>query len=320
MSSQAELNANPQQFVLYYCGVTHADATVYQTDLSDVCTLGFDGSDNIEITGWLIGGYGAPSPATLMTYALATVLAFYDNFYAIPAAIHGEQPYQISAASLAAIRSDAELLGCIVFDTTASTLRTWSGSAWETGAQRFLLLSGANSMAGNIALGSYKLTMQGAPADVSIYSGYTPIAINNDATETSITPASGNLGSMVLAAGQPVGMVLEFVIYFVVSSVLGDTLTVRIKTQDGTLYTNALTVGALASNLSLRVKGHMTIQAATSQISSLTRTASLNYITSSNATYDPAVQNTLDITAQWGGSASSCSMTQIYISGHFRNG
>ena len=65
MSMQTDLNTYPWQFVLYYCNTINADVTVYQTDLSNVCTLGFDCSGNSTISGWLIGGYVVPSPATL---------------------------------------------------------------------------------------------------------------------------------------------------------------------------------------------------------------------------------------------------------------
>ena len=100
MSSQSDLNTYPWQFVLYYCDTINADATVYQTDLSDVCTLGFDGSGNITISGWLIGGYAIPSPATLMTYTLFDVLEAYEDFYTIPFAIQAAQPYTITTAEL----------------------------------------------------------------------------------------------------------------------------------------------------------------------------------------------------------------------------
>ena len=153
MSSQSDLNTYPWQFVLYYCNTINADATVYQTDLSDVCTLGFDGSGNIEITGWLIGGYAAPSPATLMTYVLATVLEAYEDFYTIPTAIQGAQPYSITTAKLATIRADASMIGFSVYDKDAQANKVWSGSVWQTGGQRFLPLVGG-SLSGNLGVSS----------------------------------------------------------------------------------------------------------------------------------------------------------------------
>ena len=151
MSSQAELNTYPGQFVLYYCNTINADATVYQTDLSNVCTLGFDGSGNITISGWLIGGYAVPTPATLMTYVLVTVLDAYDNFYTIPAAIQTAQPYSITTTKLATIRADTSTIGFSVFDVTAQANKTWSGSAWQTNMQRFLVTTGG-SLSGNLGL------------------------------------------------------------------------------------------------------------------------------------------------------------------------
>ena len=319
MSTQSDLNTYPWQFVLYYCHVGNSDATVYQTDLSDVCTLGFDGSGNITISSWLIGGYGAPSTGTLLAYTLANVLADYNNYYAIPIAIKSMQQYQISATALAAIRSDASLLGCVIYDTTADTLRTWNGSAWQSGFQRFLALDGTNSMSGTLALGAQKVTMRGLPADVSLYSGPS-VAVNNTTTETTILPSAGSLGSLVLAAGQPVGMNIDFTFWLAVSSTLGDTLTLRIKSQAGTLYTNAITVPASSAGLLLQVKGMLTVQASTAQVNSMTRTGTLNYITNANAAYDPSIQNTLDVTVQWGSNVNTCTMNQSYMGCHFRNG
>lgn len=151
MSSQAEFNTYPWQFVLYYCNIINADATVYQTDLSNVCTLGFDEFGNITISGWLLGGYAIPTPTTLMSYVLATVLTAYDDFYTIPAAIQLAQPYSITTTKLTTIRADASTIGFSVYDVTVQANKTWTGSAWLTNMQRFLVTTGG-SLTGNLGL------------------------------------------------------------------------------------------------------------------------------------------------------------------------
>jgi len=151
MSTQSELNTYPQPYVLYYCNYIQSDSTVYQTDCSDVCTLYYDEFDdyNIAISGWLIIAYGAPSTATLLTYALADVLEFYNNFYTLPQAIYDNQPYGLTSAKLAAVRADNSMLGYVVYDDTNDVTKTWSGSDWLTNDQMFLPLVGG-TMAGDI--------------------------------------------------------------------------------------------------------------------------------------------------------------------------
>ena len=182
MSSQSELNTYPWQFVLYYCNIINADATVYQTDLSNVCTLGFDDFGNITIFGWLIGGYAIPSPATLMSYVLATVLAAYDDFYTIPFAIQVAQPYSITTTKLTTIRADASTIGFSVYDVTAQANKTWTGSAWLTNMQRFLVTTGG-SLTGNLGLNTS-----------SFGSGTGSIlGLANAATVPSVNPTAGGV-------------------------------------------------------------------------------------------------------------------------------
>lgn len=171
MSTQADLNTYPWQFVLYYCNIVNADPTVYHTDLSNVCTLSFDANDNIAISNWLIGAYPAPSTATLLTYVLATVLTAYNNFYVIPDAIGQYQPYSISTADLANIRADASMLGWTIFNTTTHKICSWNGVAWVPMDSQFLPTVGG-TMTGPINMGGQAITntssiVQSAPSGVS---------------------------------------------------------------------------------------------------------------------------------------------------------
>lgn len=131
MSTQGEVNLYPYQYVLYYCGSDQKDATVYQTDLSNVCTLGFEGDPPVlTIAGWLIGGYGAPSNETLLGFVKDDVLAWYHSFYEVPIEIADAQHYKISGANLALARTSSDMIGYVVFNTTAQKCQYWSGSAW----------------------------------------------------------------------------------------------------------------------------------------------------------------------------------------------
>ena len=130
MSTQAELNLSPYQYILYYCGADQKDSAVYQTDCSDVALCSYDISSNLQIDSWLLTGYSAPSMAHLMTFAWANVHAWYRGYYEVPAEIDTYQRYKISGAELALVRTEASMIGYIVYDTTAQRQKYWSGSAW----------------------------------------------------------------------------------------------------------------------------------------------------------------------------------------------
>ena len=132
MSTQEELNFNVNQYVLYYCNspAGQSDATVYQTDLSDVCSIYFDGSSNVHLSDWLIGGYSAPSTGTMLGYALVDVLEFFDNFYTQPSAVSQSQYWKISTSALSNIRADSSMIGFGVYDTTTQTNKFFNGTSW----------------------------------------------------------------------------------------------------------------------------------------------------------------------------------------------
>lgn len=131
MSTGAEVNANPYIYMLYYCNQNNMTA-VYQIDLSDVCTMYYDGNGDIQISTWLVSTYGQPSPMTvLQSYTLANVQEFYNNFYTIPSIISINQYYQVSTANLASIRADVSMLGYRIFDITTRTVKAWNGLTWS---------------------------------------------------------------------------------------------------------------------------------------------------------------------------------------------
>jgi hypothetical protein len=131
MSTQEELNAYNFQYVLYYCGSEQKDNTVYNIYCSDVCTASFDESGNFQIDSWLLSGYAAPNMKHLLTFALVDVQTWYNNFYVAPSLIADCQYYKISTDNLDLVRTDDDMIGYRVFDTTSRTVKSWTGRAWE---------------------------------------------------------------------------------------------------------------------------------------------------------------------------------------------
>jgi hypothetical protein len=131
MSTQEEVNASVYQYVLYYINATHGDTGVYPIDLTGVCIPTFDDFGQVVCVDWTLGAsFPAPSNAELLTYVSATVLAWYANYYTIPADINDFQFYKISSSALSAIRADASMIGFQVFDTTSKTQRVFNGVSW----------------------------------------------------------------------------------------------------------------------------------------------------------------------------------------------
>lgn len=174
-----------------------------------------------------------------------------------------------------------------------------------------------NPAQSDLVMNNFKVTMSTFSPAVCMFSGNIA-TVNSTTTETSIV--SSGLGSLVLAAGQAIGLNVQFTFYLQVSSTAGDTLTLRLKNQSGVLYTNAITVSPGATNALFRVEGSMIVQASTVQVNSVTRTVTLNYITSQNSAYDPSIQNTLDFTLQWGSNTNTCTVNEALVTAYFING
>jgi len=136
MSTQAEINSNPYQYILYYVN-QNDPTTVYQTDCSDICSLFYDGSDNLQVTGWLLEFDPPTMPTDLEAYTLSDVLDFYNNFYVIPSEIAANEPYMISTVDLENVRADNSMKGFVIYDTTVQATKYWSGIDWYTTASRY---------------------------------------------------------------------------------------------------------------------------------------------------------------------------------------
>jgi len=162
--------------------------------------------------------------------------------------------------------------------------------------------------------------VRGSPVATSKYSGGISFAITNTTTETTIVPST-SIGSLVYQASQPVGMRIKFAIGMANTSAAGDTLTLRFKSQAGTLTTHPIVVGAGASALATRVKGSFVVYASTiSALTMATQSGVLSTLVSATPAYNRAIQNTFSITAQWGAALSTCTITQFNVSTSFING
>jgi len=180
MSTQSEVNTYNNQFILYYCNVDQKDSTIYHQDLNDVCTIGWV-DDALDISGWLIGGYGAPSNVTLMSFALATVQNWFNYFYTLPQDIENSQAYLISASDLALTRADASMLNYFVYDMTNKVRKTWTGSAWVIPTTLYLSSTGGN-VVGNVGVNT-----------TDFGSGVMCLGISNATTVPTTNPSDGGV-------------------------------------------------------------------------------------------------------------------------------
>lgn len=152
------------------------------------------------------------------------------------------------------------------------------------------------------------------------YSGAVDFAIASTVTETTIVPAT-SIGSLAYQARQPVGMKVKFALVLLNTSGAGDTLTLRFKTQAGTLLTHSITVGAGATNLITRVKGSFIVRAATlSMVTTVNQSGVIGTSVTATPAYNPVILNTFSVTAQWGAALSTCTVTQYNVSTSFING
>lgn len=190
MSTQAQVNASPAAYILYYNRIGQSDATIYNINLSDVCFISFDSSGALSIGGWQIIAYGPPDNATLLSYVNATVLAWFRNNYQNPVNVADNQPYEISSADLSAMAVGAAQTGFLVLDTTAQELKTYDGSTWaalQTSSSGFYLPLAGGTMTGAIDLNTNNLT------DVGTLSGATNSRTADDIVSNAGISASGNV-------------------------------------------------------------------------------------------------------------------------------
>lgn len=150
------------------------------------------------------------------------------------------------------------------------------------------------------------------------YSTYADVAVTNTLTETNISTNASSIGSLVLAAGQPLGMVLNVNLCLVASSTSGDTLTIRYKSNGGLLWSHALTIPALAATLPVAITSKASVRAGFLQICSMSTVSGVvSSVVSTNVAYDRTIVNTLSITAQFGANVNTMTCNQLYLNSFF---
>lgn len=160
--------------------------------------------------------------------------------------------------------------------------------------------------------------LRGANSARPNYSSYSDTTCDNTVTETPISGAGSALGSLTLAAGQPLGMVLHLNTCITASSVAGDNLDIRFYSNGALLFTHSLTVPALAVNLPIVIKTDATIRGGAIHICSVANmNATFSFVTSSAIVYDRTVANTWSVTAQWGANVNQLTCGQLFMSSMF---
>lgn len=165
------------------------------------------------------------------------------------------------------------------------------------------------------------IRVRGAPVAVAQYSVYADVPCSNTVVETDVSVSASSVGTRALQQAQPVGMVAKLHLYGLATSAAGDTLTLRYYAGTaGTtlLFTHALTIPALSVNLPIYIRSNLTVRAATIQVNSADWNSAV--IISAAPAYNPAILNTLRVTAQWGANVNQFVMNQFFVGIEFRNG
>jgi hypothetical protein len=165
------------------------------------------------------------------------------------------------------------------------------------------------------------IRVRNAPVATCQLSAYTEPTANNTTTETVLSSTASTIGSLVLQSSQPLGMAIIFDMTLSVTSVGGDTLTMRIKTQAGTMATVTVVVPGGASGLLIHIRSRMTVQASTlRQNTTTTVNGSAPVLTTGTPAYTRTIANTFSVTGQWAANASSLTMNQLIVESKFING
>lgn len=167
---------------------------------------------------------------------------------------------------------------------------------------------------------SDNIRVRGFPVMVSCYNTYADTVCNSTVIETDISTTASANGKMVFQASQPLGMSALFDLNAVASSVAGDTLTLRYKLNGTTKFSHVLAIPAAPTGVN--VWSRVTVRpGGLCQINSNALISLLSLIvTDSSQTYNPAIQNTWTVTAQWALATSSLTVNNLALDASFPNG
>ncbi len=170
------------------------------------------------------------------------------------------------------------------------------------------------------ALGD-NIRVRGAPVSTGQYSVYDDVKCDLTLTETDISTSANAIGSRFFQSSQPLGMVMNIDMNALVTSIAGDTLTLRVyggATGTALLYTHIITVPALSSNLNISMLSNLTVRATTIQVNSKDSVNAA--IVTGTPAYTRTIGNLIKITSQWGANINELTMNQLVIRSEFRNG
>lgn len=130
-----ELQANYIAAVLYYCNVTHSDATRYYTEYLEQLSPSIgvlDVVDNNWIIGsWAITLYAEPNNTDLALPVLVDVLEFFNNVYANPFLIQTAQPFKkLTSTQLSALEKTKLKRTDLIVNSTTNVVGYFESGVW----------------------------------------------------------------------------------------------------------------------------------------------------------------------------------------------
>ena len=214
-----------------------------------------------------------------------------------------------NSISLGNAANNVDVGTCLIGHNTISNIRPNNDNVCDLGtsSNQFKNLNYAGWLNGGVR-----------PAYVSMYSTYDDTTVNNTVIETNISNTGMSVGSLTVAANQPLGSSLVFNLCMNVSSVAGDTLDIRWYTNAGLLFTNNLVIPALAVNLPVLIQTYVTIRNGALHVcSNSTISGLVSTIIDSSIVYDRTIANAWTVTAQWGANVNQLTCGSVNLNSGF---
>ena len=121
-------------------------------------------------------------------------------------------------------------------------------------------------------------------------------------------------------AAQPIGMTITLNVAIQVTSLAGDTLTVRMKVNGTTLIIWTFVIPNGSSNLVCSIRNDMVVAGSTLRTTNLSYVAGTPTLVYDAPSYTRAQSNVFSITGQWGANASTATVKLLSMTAAFPNG
>jgi hypothetical protein len=155
---------------------------------------------------------------------------------------------------------------------------------------------------------------------INKYDVYASTTCNNTTTETDISTTASSNGSLAFVNAQALGGVVELDMHMLVTSALGDTLTIRHKVNGTTIFTHTIAVPLLANSLDISMNSKCVMRSSTIQVKSTRIVGNTPTTVTANSAYNFATANTWSVTAQWGSNVNSLTMDELVVDVRFMSG